>query len=104
MRKMAFAISLAVSLPTTVGAAVDASAPDGPYAGRTAVADGEQGGHTGSSNDPNGNMGNVGRTGKKDAGVDALSNSGAEGASGSDQPDRDHEPAPPLTGQSPPPP
>jgi hypothetical protein len=53
-------------------------------------------------------MGDVGRTGKPvyqpDAGVDAASNTGAEGRSGSDKPDEDHAPQPPLGGESAPPP
>jgi hypothetical protein len=106
MRKMAFALSLAVSVPAAAVAAVDAGEPlDGPHAGTTAVASGEQGGHTGTSLDPNGNMGNVGRTGKPvpwDAGADALENKGAEGSSGSNRPDEDHAPPPPFNGESPP--
>jgi hypothetical protein len=85
---------------------VDGSLPDG-MAQRTG-ADNGQGGSTGNSLDPNGNMGDVGRTGKPvyqpDAGVDAASNTGAEGRSGSDKPDEDHAPQPPLGGESAPPP
>jgi hypothetical protein len=101
MRKMALALSLALSLPATAIAQVDAGMPD---ESPNPVADGEQGGHTGSSLDPNGNMGNVGRTGKRwqaDGGGDALDNNGAEGATGSNRPDEDHTP-PPLGGVSPP--
>ena len=100
MRKMAFAISLLVSVPVTASAQVDGGMPDEMP---NPVADGEQGGHTGNSRDPNGNMGDVGRTGKPvpwDAGADALDNSGAEGSSGSNRPDEDHEPRPPFDGES----
>jgi hypothetical protein len=100
MRKMAFAISLLVSVPVTASAQVDGGMPDEMP---NPVANGEQGGHTGSSLDPNGNMGDVGRTGKRftpDASADALDNSGAEGASGSNKPDEDHEPRPPFDGES----
>jgi hypothetical protein len=98
MRKMALAISLALSLPAAAVAQVDAGMPD---ENPNPVADGEQGGHTGNSFDPNGNMGNVGRTGKPvpwDAGADALENKGAEGSSGANHPDEDHEPRPPADG------
>lgn len=104
MRKLAFAISLALSVPAAAGAQVDGGAPDEMP---NPVAEGEQGGHTGSSLDPNGNMGDVGRTGKRftpDAGADALDNNGAEGSSGSNRPDEDHEPGPPSDGESAPPP
>jgi hypothetical protein len=101
MRKMAFVLGLAMSLPAMAGASVDGgTSVEAP----PRVADGEQAGHTGSSLDPNGNMGNVGRTGKKDAAADAATNEGAEGASGSNPPDEDHEPAAPFSGQSAPPP
>jgi hypothetical protein len=105
MRKMALALTIALSLPATAMAeGVDAGMPD---ENPNPVADGEQGGHTGSSLDPNGNMGNVGRTGKRwqaDGGEDALDNTGAEGTSGSSRPDGDHTPPPPLGGESAPPP
>jgi hypothetical protein len=100
MRKMALALTFALSLPATAIAAVDAGMPD---ENPNPVSDGEQGGHTGNSLDPNGNMGNVGRTGKPvpwDASADALENNGAEGATGSNHPDEDHAPPPPLGGES----